>query len=117
MAQQQCASHLRTLRKKSKLTQLELARILGYEHGGPVSRHERAIDTPPLAVTLAYQAIFRVPVAQIFPGIYQTVEQTIEARLADFERALGQKSARDRDAKETAQKLESLAARRNGIEL
>lgn len=82
-----------------------------------MSRHEWAIDAPPLVTALAYEAIFRVPVSHIFPGIYRAVEHTMEARLAEFERTLGQKSAKDSDANETAQKLEWLWSRQNGIEL
>jgi DNA-binding XRE family transcriptional regulator len=117
MAQKRLAGRLRTHRKKSGLTQKELARVLGYKHGGPMCRHERGGDVPPLVTALAYEAIFRVPVAELFPGIYQTVEQTIETRLANFERALGQRSAKDGDAKDTAQKLQWLWSRRNGIDL
>jgi hypothetical protein len=68
-------------------------------------------------MALSYEAVFRVPVAQIFPGFYQTIEQAIEERLAALEIEFQAKSAQDRDAKATARKLEWLWARRNGIEL
>jgi DNA-binding XRE family transcriptional regulator len=117
MTQQQLATYLRSHRRNSGLTQRELASILGYKHEGPVCRHEQATSVPPFFMALAYEAVFRVPASQIFPGFYQTVEQAIEAKLASLEIELQAKSAQDRDAKVTARKLEWLWARRNGIEL
>ena len=112
MAQKRIVSYLRTLRKKSNLSQGELAQLLGYGNEGPVSRHERGVTVPPLRIVLSYQAIFRVPVSDIFPSIYQTVEENIEAKLTQFEAVLGAKSAKDHDAITTSLKLEFLAARK-----
>ena len=111
------ASYLRTHRRKSGLTQQELARILGYVHGGPVSRHELAADVPSFLAGLGYEAVFRISVSDMFPGVYEKIERTIESRLAEFERELTGRSATGADAKAVAQKLEWLWERKNGIEL
>ena len=116
MSHRPLASYLRTHRRKSGLTQHELARILGYAHGGPVSRHELATDIPSFSAGLGYQAVFRISVSDMFPGMYQAIESTIESRLAEFERELTGRNATSADAKVIAQKLEWLWARRNGIE-
>lgn len=117
MSHRPLASYLRTHRRKSGLTQHELARILGYAHGGPISRHELAADAPSFLAGLSYEAVFRISVSEMFPGIYEEIEKTIESRLAEFERDLTGRSATGADAKAIAQKLEWLWARKNGIEL
>jgi DNA-binding XRE family transcriptional regulator len=117
MAHKRIASHVRTHRKKSGLTQRELARLLAHSNVGKVSRHERGVTIPSLPVALGYETIFRVPVTELFPAIHEAVTKDIEARLANFESALGKKSAKDRDAHATAQKLQFIWARKNGINI
>lgn len=116
MARKILASYLRTYRKRSGLTQRELARILGYAHGGPVSQHEQSGNAPSLFTALAYQVIFRVPLSDIFPELCKMIEETIETRLAEFEKTLGSKSAKDRNADQTAAKLQWLCMRRSNID-
>lgn len=110
-------SYLRTHRKKSGLTQRELAAILGCLTEGQVSRHERGLNTPSLPVAIGYEILFGAPVTHIFPGIRATVAQTIEARLDDMEQALQTKSAKGPSANVIAQKLEWLCERRNPTEV
>jgi transcriptional regulator with XRE-family HTH domain len=111
------ARHIRPHRKQSGLNQRELAQLLGYESKSPVSRHETATSVPTLSMALAYEAIFRVPVSRLFPELYRSVEQDVEARLAAMETALQEKSARGRGARAAAQKLEWAWTRRNGVEI
>lgn len=115
MSQHHPGSYLRTHRKKSGISQRELASIVGYEHRSSVARHERAESAPPFLMALAYEAVFQVPVSELFPGFYQTVEHMAETRLAELESALQEKSARDRDAKATARKLQWMWERRTGV--
>ena len=117
MAHEPPASYLRTHRKKSGLTQRELATLLGYDNEGPVSRHERGMTIPPLRIALAYEAIFQVPISELFPAVYLMVGESIETQLAAFESLLGEKSAEDHDADATARKLQFMWGRKNGIEL
>ena len=107
------AQYLRSLRSRSGLTQRELASILGLVAGVTVSRHERESTIPMLLVALSYQAVFRAPIDQLFPGTYETVQQNIEDRLARFEAELQRSSVKGRKAAMTARKLEWLWARRN----
>lgn len=111
MAQKTLASRLRSHRKKSGLSQLELAELIGYSSEDAIMRHEQARSIPPLLVALAYEAIFRTPVSKIFPGMYASVAQGVEARLAEMANALQTRSANDRDAALTARKLEWLCGR------
>lgn len=107
------ASYLRYHRKRSGLSQREIAQLLGYPDQEPVSRHERSRSVPPLTIALCYQAIFRVPVADLFLGHYENTRRTIEERLAKMEHDLQQRSAKDRDAVMTARKLEWMWERNN----
>lgn len=68
---------------------------------------------PPLIVALRYQAIYHVPVSDLFSGAYETEQQTIEDRLATMEDDLQQRSAKGRDAAVIARKLEWMWERRN----
>jgi transcriptional regulator with XRE-family HTH domain len=117
MAQRDFTGYLRTHRKKSGLTQRELAQLLGYESKSPVSRHETAAGVPTLGIALAYEAIFRVPISELFPDLYRRTETSVEARLAMMEADLREKSAKGRKARAIAQKLEWTSARRIGIEI
>jgi DNA-binding XRE family transcriptional regulator len=100
------ASYLRYHRKRSGLSQREMAQLLGYPDQEPVSRHERSRSMPPLTIALCYQAIFRVPVSDLFPGHYEKTLRVIDERLAKMEHDLQQCSARDRGAAMIAHKLE-----------
>jgi transcriptional regulator with XRE-family HTH domain len=107
------AALLRSLRQKSGLSQNELAHILGFRSGIPVSRHELSASVPDLLTAFGYEVIFQVPIAQIFPGLYGTVELGIEERLAKIEDELGRSAAKGREAIPVARKLVFLCGRRN----
>jgi hypothetical protein len=72
---------------------------------------------PSLAVALGYEAIFRVPVAELFPSVHEAVMKNLETRFAHLESSLGKKSAKERDANATARKLQFIWARKNGVEI
>lgn len=113
MKQHATRNHLKAHRKKSGLSQKEIAKLLGYHDAGQISRHERSASIPPLGVALAYEAIFKTPVSGLFAGIHGSVREAIENRLRDLETQLHNRSARDRGANLTAQKLVWLNERRN----
>ena len=104
-------NHLRTHRYRSGLSQRELGLLLDREQE-EVSRHERATTMPSLIAGLCYQAVFRVPVSDLFPGIQAHVTQMIESKLAVLENELEQRSARDRGANAVAKKLMWLKERK-----
>lgn len=113
MKQSRLASYLSSHRKRSGLSQERLGKLLGYPDEGPVSRHERMCSAPPLRIALGYQAIFRIPVSELFPGVYEKIKQDMEERLAELERTLQQSSAKGRDATRIARTLEWLWERQN----
>jgi DNA-binding XRE family transcriptional regulator len=104
---------LRTLRIRSGLSQKELAEILGFSTAASVFRHETSSAVPNLHTALGYEAIFRVPISELFPGFYQTVQVGVEERLAKMEEDLHQSAAKGRNAAPVARKLEFCWHRRN----
>lgn len=73
-------NYLRTYRMHSGLSQEEVAFLLGAASGAEVSRHESCERIPLLRTALAYEAIFGVPVAELFAGEHEKVEAEIRAR-------------------------------------
>lgn len=71
----------------------------------PVSRHELSRATPTLLTALAYEAVFRVPVAELFPGAMNAVRLSVEDRIRAFKKELENSALRGRKAIPIAQKL------------
>lgn len=105
-------NYIRMHRRRSGLSQRDLEEVLGYCEGS-VSQHEQFRANPSLRTALAYEVIFRIPIADIFSGLRESIEEQIESRLAAMESKLGQRSGRDHSANATARKLIWLAQRRN----
>ena len=79
---------------------------------GEVSRHERSVCAPSLAVALSYEVVFQVPTSDLFPEIHDNVTHMIESRLAALEDELWKRSATDRGANVAAKKLTWLTERK-----
>ena len=93
MSRRYTHNYLRRFRKQSGLTQAEVAFLLGCHCGAKVSRYENLTREPSLATAFACQAVYRVPVHELFPGMYTVVESQVkrralvlDARLQDQER-------------------------------
>jgi transcriptional regulator with XRE-family HTH domain len=107
------ASYLRSHRKRAGLSQRELANILGFLAENQVGRHERGVLLPTLLVAVSLEVVFQVSIAELFPGIYETVRQNVEQRLTALEEELQQSAVKGRRAALIARKLEWLWGRRN----
>lgn len=85
--------------------------LLGCKNGAQMSRYEKRHRLPPLHTALAFEAIFGVPVAELFAGIQQAEGDQVAKRLRKlagrWERALGT----DREARMLAQKRQWLTER------
>jgi transcriptional regulator with XRE-family HTH domain len=78
MSQQKLTNYLRTFRKRGRLSQDEIAFLLGNGSGSKVSRYERFARVPRLQTAMAFEIIYGVPVSELFAGTFQKVEkQTI----------------------------------------
>lgn len=77
------SNYLRTNRKKSALSQEEVAFLLGgigESKGSNISRYESCRREPTLAAALAYEVICGKPVRELFAGLYEQVEQDVAKR-------------------------------------
>lgn len=90
-----------------------MAHILGTVTKSQISRHERSVTQPSLLVALGYEAVFRQPVSEIFPGFYHSVETAIDERMGELESQLGDSTAKGRAAALIARQLEWLYERRS----
>ena len=106
-------SYLRSHRLRSGMSQRELAELVGLIARHQISTHERSVAIPSLLVALSYEAIFRVPLTELFPGLYGAIQPNIEERLAEMERTLQNSTAKGRKARIVARELEWLWERKN----
>jgi transcriptional regulator with XRE-family HTH domain len=111
MATDQIANYLQSLRRRSGFSQSELAHTLGIVSQYQVSRHERSLSAPTLHAALGYEALFRKPVAEIFPGFYETISAGIEDRILAMTKILQDSSVKGRQAEPIARKLEFICER------
>jgi transcriptional regulator with XRE-family HTH domain len=88
------ANNLREHRKKSGLSQREIGSLVGALGACAVSRHERFNSSVSLRTALAYAAIFRVPITELFPGERETVTTKVEKRIDALEESLKHSTAR-----------------------
>jgi transcriptional regulator with XRE-family HTH domain len=106
-------NYLKSHRKKSGLSLGDVGKLLGYKDPGQVSRHERGAIIPPLAAALAYEVVYRVPVAAIFAGMHEMIDHDVEKNLRELEAALEKRGADGPDANVIAQKLVWLRQRKS----
>ena len=109
MASHHLSNHVRKYRKRAALSQRDVAYLLGVTSGGSkVSRYERFAHTPGFLTALAYEAIFRVPVSDLFPGEYQKIGRGVRRRAKKLLELHGQKKSTPR-ALRKRQALEAIA--------
>ena len=99
-------SYLRTFRRRSGLTQAEVAFLLGAESGAKVSRYERLSRRPSFRTALGLQAVFGVSAEDLLPIITADVERKIMARAHLLSRRLERHS----DSARTKRKLRFLTS-------
>jgi DNA-binding XRE family transcriptional regulator len=73
-------NHLRAQRRRLALLQDDVAFILGKQDGRKVSQYELLDYLPNLATALAFEAIFKTPVSELFPNLYLEVEAEVIER-------------------------------------
>jgi transcriptional regulator with XRE-family HTH domain len=91
MSSRKLQNYLRAHRKRSRLSQNDVASLVGTQTGASISRYERFRRQPTLQTALAYEVIFGVPAQELFPGVFEGVKKATLARantLAEELRAL-----------------------------
>lgn len=100
----QSPNHLVSNRKRLALSQADVAYLIGAESGEKVCRHEAFIRVPTLETALAYEAIYKRSVSDLFPGLYQKIEREVAARAG----ALAKKTDRRRKNKRASYRRATL---------
>jgi hypothetical protein len=106
MASEYLSNHLLSHRKRSALSQTEVAFLLGIQGGGRVCQHERFTLDPGLRSALVYEAIYQRPISELFPGLVKEIQIELKARV----KLLEQKDLRSNTKVQTARKRQFLAA-------
>ena len=107
---QKLQNYLRTYRKRSSLSQDEVAFLLGCQSGTKVSRYEHSQRKPTLETLFAYEVMFGAPARELFAGVYQMVEKWILNRT----QLLTRKLSRVTPTPMAARKLQILKAITSG---
>jgi transcriptional regulator with XRE-family HTH domain len=66
-------------RRRMGFTQRHVARLLGRCDATMIAHYEHGRALPPLAVALSLEIIYRVPVAFLFPRMYEDLKRRIRA--------------------------------------
>lgn len=88
MSPRRLTHYLKTHRKRSGLSQKELAYLLGFRDGAKVSRLERMKRPPTVEDLLAYEVIFRIPVRELVAGLFDDIERKTIERIGVLARQL-----------------------------
>ena len=64
-------------RRRMGFTQKQVARLLGQRDTSMVSHYEHGRALPRLAVALSLEIVYRVPVAFLFPDMYDELKRQI----------------------------------------
>jgi transcriptional regulator with XRE-family HTH domain len=73
------SDYLRSERRRAGLSQEDVAALVG-SRVLAISRYERRNRLPPLEIALAYEAVFGIPVAELFHGRFRDIAKRVRAR-------------------------------------
>ena len=74
-------NYLRTHRTHLGLSKGRMSELLGLSQRGQLSAHEQGTAFPTFHTTMAYEAIFRMNMRELFAGEFLTVEQSVINRI------------------------------------
>lgn len=97
-------NYLRVRRRQWALTQKELAFLLGYQNETIVSRLERQERKITLTVGFACQLVFGSEPREIFPSLFEQVEDAVVRRMLELYEGLKQRAP----SRRTSAKIELL---------
>jgi len=80
MEEDHTTNRLVLYRKRMKYSQKKVARILGLKNVSVLSHYERGTTRPSLERALGLEIIYRVPVAFLFPDLYEGVRSEVRER-------------------------------------
>lgn len=77
-------SYIRSYRRKARLSQEDVAFLLGGTSGTSVSRHERGRRVPTVQTALAYEVILGQPVGELYRRFLLLLKQDIGKRAEEL---------------------------------
>lgn len=77
MSSYKLKNYLRSYRRRSGLTQKEVAFLLGCNSESKISRYENSVQLPNLKTVLALEVLYQIPPQNLFAGIYETEKQAM----------------------------------------
>jgi transcriptional regulator with XRE-family HTH domain len=80
MTFQKLDNYLRAYRKRSGLSQAEIAYLVGCKSRAQISQFERRNGMPPLDTALALQVALHVPVSELYAGRYDSISKDVRKR-------------------------------------
>lgn len=86
------ADYLKAYRKRSGLSQEELAFLFGAETDSVVWLYEHGLRTPGLVNLVTYEYVFQVSSRELFAGIYEKVGKETDARAKKLLTLINRKS-------------------------
>jgi transcriptional regulator with XRE-family HTH domain len=92
-------SYLLSYRRRSGFSQRELSYLLGYQCPSVLSRLEKGKRAPFLLVALAWEILFDVPAAELFPGLFARIEEEVLTRAFELYQRLEGNPSRTAQAK------------------
>lgn len=92
-------------RKRSALSQEEVAYLLGSQSGAKICRYERFLREPGLQTALAFEVIFDRPVSELFSGLFEQAQREVKERARELEK----KESRGGSPRLRARKRQTLA--------
>src|SRR5882672_7906399 len=104
MASPQLPNYLLANRKRLALSQDVVAFLLGAQSGTKVCRYERFARVPSLETALAYEAIFKRSVSELFGGLYQNTEREVAKRA----KTLAERKDMRKPSQQTARRNEAI---------
>lgn len=105
VAMSQNSSKLKPHRKRSGLTQKEVAFLLGGKKHSTISRYEAGERHPDLRTALAFSLLFDQKIDELFPSVRDEAHREVGARAKRLSQEIGQRP----DGAQKSYKLEKLA--------
>jgi transcriptional regulator with XRE-family HTH domain len=100
---------LKSHRKRSGLTQEDVAILIGAQSASQVSRHESGEREPDLGTAIAYRIVLDAPMAHLMPRLFRQIAQKVDERAAKLASQLAQEGGMHQS--ERLELLRQLAAR------
>src|ERR1700722_8180315 len=104
------APYLRALRRRSALSQVAAAFILGAFTGTRISRHETGACVPPLEIAIAYEVIFGAGIVEIYDDELLRITAHVRKRAKTLHESLAHR-LKDRHRTEKRATLKALIRR------